>query len=294
MLFRCLGMGIQRRAPALATTVTASLDGRAVLITGAAGGLGRTIATALARHGAGLLLVDIDAPRLLEVRDRFACHALVADIGDAADRRRVLEHCVAVGHEPDVLINAAGIEKASAFSDLGEAEVIHALQVNLVGTLLLTHSLLAGMQRAGRGHIISIASMAALKPIPFNAVYNVAKSGLVAFSLSLSKELAGSGVDATVICPSAVAAVGMWARASDQLSRNRLVEGSVVRPEAVSDAVLEALERRPRRVLVGSPVVRAGALLSGLSTHIDHATDRLSHIEDVYRERVRTDSGRRL
>ena len=46
--------------------------------------------------------------------DRFACHALVADIGDAGDRRRVLEHCLAVGHEPDVLINAAGIEKAMA------------------------------------------------------------------------------------------------------------------------------------------------------------------------------------
>ena len=86
----------------------------------------------------------------------------------------------------------------------------------------------------------------------------------------------------------------LQSRASDQLSRNRLVEGSVVRPEAVSDAVLEALQRRPRRVLVGSPVVRAGALLSGLSTHIDRATDRLSRIEDVYRERVRTDSSRRL
>ena len=75
MLFRCLGMGVQRREPARAPPVTASLDGRAVLITGAAGGLGRTIATALARHGAGLLLVDIDAPgfrivRQLDTRSR--------------------------------------------------------------------------------------------------------------------------------------------------------------------------------------------------------------------------------
>jgi hypothetical protein len=97
-----------------------------------------------------------------------------------------------------------------------------------------------------------------------------------------------------VICPSAVAGVGMWARVSDQLSRNRFVESSVVTPEAVAGAVLTALDRRPRRILVGSPMVRAGALLSALSPAIDRATDRLSRIEATYRERIRTDSGRRL
>jgi len=86
----------------------------------------------------------------------------------------------------------------------------------------------------------------------------------------------------------------MWARVSDQLSRNRYVESSTVGPEAVAAAVLEALARRPRRILVGSPLVRIGALLSALSPRIDRATDRLSRIDAVYRERIRTDRGRRL
>jgi short-subunit dehydrogenase len=274
--------------------VNVPLQGRSVLITGAAGGLGSTMATALARRGASLLLVDIDAPALLSLRDRLGCHALVADVADASDRDHILAHCRSIGHEPDVLINNAGIEKASEYLGLVAEEIRHALEVDLLGAMLLTHTVLPGLCDRGRGHIINIASMAAIKPIPFNAVYNTAKAGLVAFSMSLSKELAGSGVDATVICPSAVTTVGMWARVSDQLSKNRLVESSAVGPEAVSAAVLRAIAERPRRVLVGSPLVRMGALLSAMSPRIDVVTDRLSRIDSVYRERIRTDSGRRL
>jgi short-subunit dehydrogenase len=272
----------------------AALEGRSVVITGAAGGLGTAIATALSGRGARLMLVDIDAAALLDLRGRLSCDGLVADIAEADDRRRIVAHCGSVGHQPDVLINNAGVERASEYADLQPGEIRHALEVNLLGAMLLTHALLPGMCRRGRGHVISIASMAAIKPVPFNAVYNTAKAGIVAFSTSLSKELSGSGVDATVICPSAVTGVGMWARVSDQLTPNRLVDSSTVQPEAVAAAALRALARRPRRILVGSPLVRAGALLSALSPHIDRATDRLSGIDAVYRERIGTDRGRLL
>lgn len=240
------------------------------------------------------MLVDIDAAALRALRDRLGCAGLVADIAAAGDRHRILAYCKRMGHEPDVLINNAAIEKASEYTALDSSEIRHALEVNLLGAMLLTRDLLAGMRLRGRGHVITVASMAGIKPVPFNAVYNTAKAGLVAFSTSLSKELHGTGVHATVICPSAVRGVGMWARVGDQLSPNRLVNTSTVTPEAVADAVLRALERRPRRILVGSPLVRAGALLSALSPSLDRATDRLSRIDAVYRERIRTDRDRRL
>jgi short-subunit dehydrogenase len=267
----------------------APVAGRHVLITGAAGGLGTTIATDLSSQGAILLLVDIDAARLLSLRERLSCHALVADVSDADDRRRIVAHCERVEHVPDVLVNNAGVEKASEYADLDAEEIRHALEVNLVGAMLLTRALLPGMRARGRGQVVNIASMAGIKPVPYNAVYNTAKAGMVAFSISLSKELEGSGVDATVICPSAVTGVGMWARASSQLAPNRLVESSAITPDAVAAAVTRALTRRPRRILVGSPLVRAGALLSALSPRIDTLTDRLSHIRSVYRERIETD-----
>jgi hypothetical protein len=68
----------------------------------------------------------------------------------------------------------------------------------------------------------------------------------------------------------------------------------VVEPGAVASAVLHAIDQRPVRILVGSPLVRAGALLSALSPRVDRWTDRLSGIHAVYRERIRTDGGRRL
>jgi short-subunit dehydrogenase len=266
-----------------------AVAGRHVLITGAAGGLGTAIATALSQQGAMLLLVDVDAAALLALRERLSCHALVADVSDPGDRGRITAHCERVGHEPDVLVNNAGVEKASEYADLAPDEIRHALEVNLLGGMLLTRELLPGMRARGIGHVVNVASMAAVKTVPFNAVYNAAKAGMVGFSMSLSKDLEGSGVHATVICPSAVTGAGMWARASDRLTRNRFVESSTVGPDAVAAAVVTALTRRPRRILVGSPLVRGGALLSALSPRFDELTDRVSRIRSVYRERIRTD-----
>jgi len=274
--------------------VTAAVTGRTVVITGAGGGLGATLATALRGRGRSLLLVDIDAAALGALTDRLGCAGLVADVADAGDRRRILAWCERGGREPDVLINNAGVEKASEYTVLEPAEIRHALEVNLLGAMLLTHDVLGVMRRRHRGHVITVASMAGIKAVPYNAVYNTAKAGLVSFSTSLSKELAGTGVHATVICPSAVAGVGMWARASHQLRPNRLVESSTIEAQRVANAVLLALERRPRRILVASRLVRAGALLSAMSPLVDAFTDRVSRIDEVYRERITTDAGRRL
>jgi short-subunit dehydrogenase len=274
--------------------MTPGVAGRSVVITGGAGGLGGAIASAVHGRGARLLLVDVAAEPLRAVADRLGVETLVADIAELEDRERIVARCATLGMAPDILVNNAGVERASEFVRLEPAEIRHALDVNLVGAMLLTHALLPAMQRRRAGHVITIASMAGIKAVPFNAVYNTAKAGLVAFSTSLSKELEGSGVHATVICPTAVREVGMWARASDRLTANRMVDSSTVPPDAVVAAVLHAIARRPRRVLVGSPLVRAGALLSALSPHVDRATDRLSHIDAVYRERIHTDRDNRL
>lgn len=274
--------------------MTAGVAGRSVVITGGAGGLGSAIAAALHGRGARLLLVDVAAEPLRAVAQRLGVETLVADVAEPEDRERIVARCGGLGMAPDILVNNAGVERASEFVRLEPDEIRHALDVNLVGAMLLTHALLPAMVRRRAGHVITIASMAAIKAVPFNAVYNTAKAGLVAFSTSLSKELEGSGVHATVICPTAVRDVGMWARASHRLTANRMVDSSTVSPDAVVAAVLHAIARHPRRVLVGSPLVRAGALLSALSPRVDRATDRLSHIDSVYRERIHTDSDNRL
>jgi len=274
--------------------VSGDPEGLSAVVTGAAGGLGSAIARALHERGARLLLVDVAAQPLDHLTKTLGVEGLVADVADLDDLERIVALCDRLGMAPDVLINNAGVERASEFVRLQPAEIRRALDVNLVGAMLLTHALLPAMQRRRKGHVITIASMAGIKPVPFNAVYNTAKAGLVAFSTSLSKELEGSGVHATVVCPAAVREVGMWARASGRLTANRFVDSSTVSADAVVAAVLRAIARQPRRVLVGSPLVRAGALLSALSPHVDAATDRISHIDAVYRERIDTDRENRF
>lgn len=271
------------------SSVRAAVDGRAVLLTGAAGGIGRALAASLAGAGGWLLLVDIDPGGLAEVAVPLGAAMVVADIATAAGREAIDERRRELRMPADVLINNAAVERATVYTDLTETEIVHAVEVNLLGAMLLTRQLLPEMRRLGRGHVVSISSLAGVKPIPFNALYNTTKSALVGFSLSLTKELAGTGVSATVVCPAAVRDAGMWARASSELSPNRLVESSTIAVQDVADAVLHALARRPARVLVGSPLVRAGALLSAAFPRADAAMDRVSGLRTVYRQRIRTD-----
>ena len=265
-----------------------------MLITGGAGALGSSMAVDLEATGASLLLVDIDESALNRVKERVRCEVLVADVATDEGRGRVLARCRDMGGCPDVLINNAGVERVSAFDALSSADVRRALEVNLVGSMLLTHALLPEMRRRGSGHVLTVASLAGIKPVPYNAVYNTAKAALVSFSMSLSKELAGSGVYATVVCPSAVRGIGMWARSLQGRPANRLIDASAVSADDVVRAVMRALATRSRRVVVASRLVRAGALLSALSPWIDSATDRLSRVDEVYRRRIESDRRNRL
>ena len=276
------------------SSLRALVGGRTVVLTGAAGGIGRCLAATLASAGGRLLLVDIDAEGLAEVAGRVDAGMVVADIATASGRAAIEERRRELRMPADILINNAAVERASEFTDLTEAEIVHAVEVNLVGAMLLSRQMLPEMRRLGRGHVISVSSLAGIKPIPFNALYNTTKSALVGFSLSLTKDLAGTGVSATVVCPAAVRDAGMWARASGGLSRNRMVESSTIGVQDVADAVLHAVRRRPARVLVGSPVVRAGALLSAAFPRADAAMDRVSGLRSVYRQRIRTDRENRL
>ncbi len=177
------------------------------LITGAASGIGRHWAGVLARHPARprLVLTDINAAGLRAAfaeSERELLRAL--DIRDPEQWRGVLDETLARFGRLDYLFNIAGGGRPAFLIDQPLEDIAFALDLNLKGPLLGLK--LAGeiMVRQGAGHIVNVASLAALTPTPGNALYSAAKAGLRQASLAAAIELRRRGVAVTVISPDLV------------------------------------------------------------------------------------------
>src|SRR5690242_10142237 len=174
-----------------------SLEDKVILLTGAIGGIGTSLAKGLAAAGAKLALCDLDTAKLA---------ALAAEIGQAGGpgearwfpldvlERRSIVTCVAdvvTAHgRIDVLINAAGINKREGFLDVDEATYDRIMGVNLKGTFFLTQEVVKHMVRARRGNIINFASHNSVGMLGGVSVYGATKSAITALTRSMAIEWA--------------------------------------------------------------------------------------------------------
>ena len=226
------------------------------MLTGAAGGLGRHIAYALAAAGVRLALSGRHAEPLeelcAELRQRGACaEPVLADLADLAQTAALVEQAEATVGPLDVLVNNAGIEVAAAYPAFTDDELALIARVNLIAPMVLARHALPGMLARGRGHIVTVSSLAGRSGIAYNVPYATTKAGLVGFTRSLRAELAGAPVGASVICPGFVARDGMYARMRE-LGVNAPIALRAVEPERVSRAVLDAIAHDRPDLLVSA------------------------------------------
>jgi len=177
-----------------------------VLVTGAASGIGLATALELARRGARLALVDRHEPRLEAAREAVARvgRAPTAHRLDVADREAVgafAERFVVDAAPLDLLVNNAGVAVVAPFTATSATDWDWVFGVNVRGPLELTRALLPPMLARGRGHLAFVASLAGLIGAPGMVAYSTTKFALVGFAEALRLELAGTGVDVTVVCP---------------------------------------------------------------------------------------------
>lgn len=183
------------------------LDGQRILLTGAAGGIGRPLAGLLASRGARLCLVDRDAAAVDALRGGFpddAALALSGDITRTEERDAIVAHMERHVGGVDVLINLAGILDFRRFQDTDPGVLQRVLQVNVEAPLQLARAVLPGMLTRGAGRVVNIGSMFGSIGFPGFAVYSASKFALRGFSQALRRELAGTGVGVTYIAPRAV------------------------------------------------------------------------------------------
>jgi NAD(P)-dependent dehydrogenase (short-subunit alcohol dehydrogenase family) len=232
--------------------------GKVVVVTGAAGGLGRALARSFAGAGARIATLDRDAAGVgalaaeLRSEGRQAL-GLECDVTVAAACERAMAAVIGTWGRIDVLINNAGITHRSAWRRTDPAVTRRVMEVNFFGSIQCTRAALDALC-ASHGLIIVVSSVAGFAPLIARTGYAAAKHALHGFFESLRSELADDGVGVLLVCPSfidtgidrnALGGDGQPARHAQQ------IVGARARPEAVAAEVLRAAERGRRLLLPG-------------------------------------------
>jgi 2-hydroxycyclohexanecarboxyl-CoA dehydrogenase len=182
------------------------LQDKVAVVTGAASGIGRATAEALAAEGARVIVADIDRDggekTVAALRERGATADFIAvDMTDAASIAAFAEAVRARYDAVDVLVNGAGWGRTHPFWEGTPALWDKLIALNLVGPMTLVKALLPPMIERKSGRIVNIASDAGRVGSLGETVYAGAKGGLIAFTKSLARETARHGINVNCVCP---------------------------------------------------------------------------------------------
>jgi hypothetical protein len=274
-----------------------ALANKAVIVTGAAAGIGRAIAHAFAREQAHLLLVDRDAERLAKVQDEIARYgtrviALSADLTDDSAAQDIVEYATQTFGRLDVLVNNAGQVISGDMTLHNDTAVRAIFEINTLALIRLTQAVVRVMKPQRSGHIVSIASSAATMPSPGYVVYGASKGAVATFSHALRRELASDGVRVSYIAPGWVNTQMIWHMPPEHMKKaslvNPLLRLNISEPADVARAVIEAVVYNRYEVIVGGFGFKAVAWLHRLSPRLvdamyAHLTDTASILETTHR-----------
>jgi len=250
--------------------------GRQALVTGAASGIGRSIALALAREGADLFLLDIDAPRLEETaREVAACGRKtithICDLAQPAQIHVAVETLLQRLPRLDILINNAGVAYYGPTHRMTPEQWQWLLSINLMAPIQLIRELLPTLLAQKEAHILNVCSMLGLAGGRKVAAYQTSKFALVGLSAALRAEYSDTGLGVTALCPGFVRTSLTDPYADRQ--RIQIPIWTKLTPEAVATAALTAM-RKNRGVQVVSPIAHLywtfARLFPGMVDWINH------------------------
>lgn len=219
----------------------ADLAGSVALVTGAAAGIGRACAIALADAGADLAVLDVDAAGLAgtagEVRERGrAAQTLVADVTDLAAVQSAVDEVVARWGRLDAAVNNAGVAGPYLPVDrYPEDEFLRVLQVDLVGVWRCLRAELAVMRRQRSGSVVNVSSMLGSAAMADNGAYVAAKHGVNGLTRTAALEMGPVGVRVNAVEPG-VTRSGMTSAVSDELLA-AVPLGRIAEPGEIAAAV---------------------------------------------------------
>lgn len=244
---------------------------RHVVITGAAGGLGRALSLRFGAGGARVSALDRDAGALAALSEvlveRNIAHFTAAcDVTDEDQVRRALDSARERLGPIDALINNAGITQRSLLIRTQPAVIRKVMEVNFFGALHCTHAALPDLV-ARRGMVIAISSVAGFAPLLARTGYSASKHALHGFFDSLRSELTGTGVGVLLVCPAFIeTGIEKAALSGDgtPVTHPQAPVGSRARPERIAEQIFRAAAD-DRRILLPGAVARLAWRVSRLA-----------------------------
>jgi 3-oxoacyl-[acyl-carrier protein] reductase len=222
-----------------------SLRGRSAIVTGGGRGIGRAIATELARAGANLVITYRANSSLAEASAReirqfgVGCQIVQADVREGVDLDRVVKDCQQAFGSVDILVNNAGMTADNLVMRLSEEAWDQVLDTNLRGTFLATKAVLRPMIRQRWGRIVNITSVVGVSGNAGQANYAAAKAGIIGFTRSVALEVASRSITVNAVAPGFVQ-TDMTAGLSDEqkeLIRERIPMGRYAEPSEIAPLV---------------------------------------------------------
>lgn len=228
---------------------------KTALITGASSGIGKSLAFEFAKNNFNLIVVAEKEEELAQTAKEIKSEYLVEvyeipiDLTKEEAPQRIYDQVRTEGLQIDVLVNDAGVGQKEKFHETEVDKDITIIRLNIEALVRLTKLFVRDMVTRGDGKILNLGSVAGFQPGPMLAVYHASKAFVVSFSEAISKELEGTGVTVTALCPGPTD-TNFFNRA-DMENARILEAGTVMEPDKVAKIGFEALMEGERVIIPG-------------------------------------------